>query len=472
MQNTKLVYGLKQLNPREVVKFEKFINSPFFAERSQLPLIFGHLKKYAGEYNISRSELFAEAFEGKPFNDQLMRKYISELNRMLDKFLTVSSFLDDHWAFTARLAEVKIRSNRIDELKKLTSAALSELENSPVLNEDHFNNICIFEGYQDLVEDAASGVPTGSFGLKAINSFADYSAVRVLKFYSKHLNNRKYIRGETGFKLLDDLVKLFHESGRINNPLARIYYNILQLQLDANEIDHYFSLKDLLFKNENILDKDELRGFFIFMHNYCYEKADTGNLDFVKERYDIMKQFLVKGYCFVNGVMKGEFFSSMILSALMLGKIGQAEDFYIKYKETVPSSNRLSLLNFTMANILLHKKEYNKAIDLLGKIEYNDHFDNIRTRTLYIMIYFELNMFDVLKYQADTFRRYLNNNSSITPYIRNRGNNFLRQTLQIVKYRKKLVKEILIPGFESKAVMNRPWLLKKIEEAKKISNNT
>lgn len=466
MQNTKLVNSLKQLNPKEIAKFEKFINSPFFAERSQLPVIFSHLKKYADEYNISRSELFAEAFKDKPFNDQLMRKYISELNRMLDKFLTVNSFLDDHWAFTARLAEVKIRSNRIGELKKLTSAALSELKKPRVINEDHFNNICIFESYQDMVEDAGSGVLTGSFGLKAINSFADYSAIRVLKFYSKLLNNRKYIRGETGYKLLDDLVKLYHESGRINNPLARIYYNILQLQLDADDIDHYFSLKELLFKNEKILDKDELRGFFIFMHNYCYEKADTGNLDFVKERYDIMKQFLLKGYCFVDGVMKGEFFSSMILSALMLGKLGQAEEFYTNYKETIPSSNRSSLLNFTMANILLYKKEYNRAIDLLGKIEYNDHFDNIRTRTLYIMIYFELNMFDVLKYQADTFRRYLNNNSSITSYIRNRGNNFLKQTLQIVKYRKKLVKEILIPGFDSKAVMNRPWLLKKIEEAK------
>ena len=122
------------------------------------------------------------------------------------------------------------------------------------------------------------------------------------------------------------------------------------------------------------------------------------------------------------------------------------------------------MLNFAMSNILMHKKQFGKAIELLGRIKYNDIFDNIRTRTLYIMIYFESRMFEPLKYQADTFRHFLKNSKHVTPYVNSRSLNFINQILLIVKYIKGDTRQLRIKGFETKAVMNRIWLLEKIEE--------
>jgi len=430
----------------ELNDFGKFINSPYFIERSQLPVLFSKLRSYSPNYLVSKEALFTEAFHGKKYSDQLMRKYISELNKMFEKYLAIRAFQKDEYAFTLGIAEEKGRLNIHGEVEKMTAAAIQKLRSETISDEDHYFYLYKFETLHDVSAGAVPSFSRGESGEQTISTFTDYSAIMILKYYSKLLNNRKYIRMKASVKILDDMIRVFYENGKIESPLATIYYYIIQSLLESNNEEFYF------------------------LHNYCYEKADYGNKEFIKERFEIMQQFLQKGYCFENQIMKPEFFSSMILNALSLNKTKLAEEFYADYSETLPKENRISLLNFTMANIHMHKKQFGKAIELLGKIKFNDIFDNIRTRTLYMMIYFESRMFEPLIYQADSFRHFLKNSKQVTPYVSSRSLNFISQILQIVKYIKGDSGEIRIKGFETKAVMNRPWLLEKIKELEQSAN--
>ena len=464
MQKTKLIRNLKLLNKTALDDFGKFINSPYFIERSQLPVLFSKLQSYSPGYMVSKENLFIEAFPGRKYSDPLMRKYISELNKKFEKYLAISAFQKDEYEFSLSLAKEEYRLNNYEEVEKITASAIRKLHNETISDEDHFFYLYKFESLLDVSAGSVPSFSRGESGEQAISTFTDYSAIMILKYYSKLLNNRKYIRMKASVKILDDMIRVFYENGKIEGPLATIYYYIIQSLLESNNTEFYFKLKSLIYRSEQRINKDELRGFYIFLHNYCYEKADYGNREFIKERFEIMQQFLSKGYCFDKQVMKPEFFSSMILNALSLKKIKQAEEFYNNYTETLPKENRISLLNFAMSNILMHKKQFGKAIELLGRIKYNDIFDNIRTRTLYIMIYFESRMFEPLKYQADTFRHFLKNSKHVTPYVNSRSLNFINQILLIVKYIKGDTRQLRIKGFETKAVMNRTWLLEKIEE--------
>jgi len=464
MQTTKLIKNLKLLNKTALNDFGKFINSPYFIERSQIPVLFSKLQSYSPGYMVSKENLFIEAFPGRKYSDPLMRKYISELNKKFEKYLAISAFQKDEYEFSLSLAKEKYRLNNYEEVEKITGSAIRKLHNETISDEDHFFYLYKFESLHDVSAGSVPSFSRGESGEQAISTFTDYSAIMILKYYSKLLNNRKYIRMKASVKILDDMIRVFYENGKIESPLATIYYYIIQSLLESNNTEFYFKLKSLIYRSEQRINKDELRGFYIFLHNYCYEKADYGNREFIKERFEIMQQFLKKGYCFDNQIMKPEFFSSMILNALSLKKIKQAEDFYNNYTETLPKENRISLLNFAMSNILMHKKQYGKAIELLGRIKYNDIFDNIRTRTLYIMIYFESRMFEPLIYQADTFRHFLKNSKHVTPYVSSRSLNFINQILLIVKFIKGGTRQLRIKGFETKAVMNRTWLLEKIGE--------
>jgi hypothetical protein len=470
MQTSKLVKNLKFLNKAALSDFGKFINSPYFVERSQLPVLYSRLIKYSPHYSVSKEALFQEAFPWKAYSDQLMRKYISELNKMFEKYLAISAFQKDEYAFTLGIAREKSRLNSHEEVEKITALTIQKLRNEMMTDEDHYFYLYKFETLNDISGGSVPPFSRGESGEQTISTFTDYSAIMILKYYSKLLNNRKYIRMKASVKILDDMIRVFYENGKIESPLATIYYYIIQSLLESGNAEFYFKLKSLIYKNEQRINKDELRGFYIFLHNYCYEKADYGNREFIKERFEIMQQFLQKGYCFENQIMKSEFFSSMILNALSLNKIKPAEEFYNNYSETLPKENRTSLLNFTMANILMHKKQFGKAVELLGKIKYNDIFDNIRTRTLYMMIYFESRMFEPLIYQADAFRHFLKNSNQVTPYVRSRSLHFISQILQIVKFIKGDSGELRIKGFETKAVMNRPWLLEKIKELEQSTN--
>lgn len=464
MQKTKLIRNLKLLNKTALDDFGKFINSPYFIERSQLPVLFSRLQRYSPGYMVSKENLFIEAFPGRKYSDPLMRKYISELNKKFEKYLAISAFQKDEYEFSLSLAKEEYKLNNYEEVEKITASAIRKLHNETISDEDHFFYLYKFESLLDVSAGSVPSFSRGESGEQAISTFTDYSAIMILKYYSKLLNNRKYIRMKASVKILDDMIRVFYENGKIEGPLATIYYYIIQSLLESNNTEFYFKLKSLIYRSEQRINKDELRGFYIFLHNYCYEKADYGNREFIKERFEIMQQFLSKGYCFDKQVMKPEFFSSMILNALSLKKIKPAEEFYNNYSETLPKENRISLLNFAMSNILMHKKQFGKAIELLGRIKYNDIFDNIRTRTLYIMIYFESRMFEPLKYQADTFRHFLKNSKHVTPYVNSRSLNFINQMLLIVKYIKGDTRQLRIKGFETKAVMNRTWLLEKIEE--------
>ena len=65
MHTSKLVKNLKLLNKAELNDFGKFINSPYFIERSQLPVLFSKLQSYSPNYLVSKKVLFTEAFPGK-----------------------------------------------------------------------------------------------------------------------------------------------------------------------------------------------------------------------------------------------------------------------------------------------------------------------------------------------------------------------------------------------------------------------
>jgi len=470
MRTTRFITNLRKLDARGLNRFSKFINSPYFLERKHLPVIYNGLKKFLPACDISRRDLFKVSFPGRVYKDQLMRKYISELNRMLDRYNAVSSFEGDVWMYSGKLASLMKRSGRYDELAKLSESALIKLGTTKAKDEEFYRNKYIFESYHDLAMNYSMKQRAGLKGESAISGFMDYTAIMILKFCSKYLNNSKIFRPNPDIEALVKIVNNYYEAGKINNPASLAYYYSIRLQLNHEEKEYYFLLKKLLVKNEKSLSAEDMMGMYVFLHNYCYERVDRGEMLFVKERYEVMLQFLLKGYCFSNDLMKPEFFSSMILIALTFHKVKQASEFFEMYKERLPSKNRESLLNFCMSNILLYKKKYEEALSLLGKIKFNDYFDNIRTRTLYIMIFFENGNHRTLGYQADSFRHFLNNHKKISLFVKERTLNFLKQVLQLVKYKEGKAKNFCIKGFEKSSVMNRPWLLQKIEEAKITKN--
>jgi len=466
MLSIKLINNLKKLDKRKLNDFEKFLSSPFFLKRSQLPLMFAEIKKYLPGYDVSKKILFSKAFNNKPYNEVLMRKYQSELNRMLEQYFVVSNLLNDDFEFKSLLAKVKRNYGELEELGSISGEAIDMLEKFKKKNHDYYFYKYIFNSYRDISRNQNYQGINDIFGNSTVSSFLDYSAITVLKYYSKILNNMKVFKLSVNIKVLDEISELFHRNKMIVEPAALIYYNIIQLQKDPLNETFYFRIKAMLKKYEEQTENNEMRGFYTFLHNYCYERIDKGSIKFVKERFEIMQQFMANGYCYVKGFMRAEFFSSMVLTLLTLKKLSMAEEFISKNGNTLQPETRLQQLYFANANLFMHKKNYNKSLEYLSKLTGGDIFDKLRVKALYLMVYYEAGMYDTALYNADAFRKFILNNKKITGFVYERNMNFIKQCLAMVKYRTGTIKRPDIKRFEKKTIMNRLWLMKKIKELK------
>jgi hypothetical protein len=115
MINAKFIKNLALLDIKQLDEFEKFLVSPYFLRRKNLPALFTILKKNYPNYKVSKQVVYAEAFPGKKYNDVLMRKYLSELNNMLNDYLAVSGFQKDKMTYGSKLIDRLIDLKNYDE---------------------------------------------------------------------------------------------------------------------------------------------------------------------------------------------------------------------------------------------------------------------------------------------------------------------------------------------------------------------
>ena len=90
MINYKAINILKGLTKDELVRFEKFLLSPFFNNNKKLLLLYNYLKKFYPEFNSSsftKKNIYRHVFGSEIFSDEKLRKLFSDFYKMGEKYL-------------------------------------------------------------------------------------------------------------------------------------------------------------------------------------------------------------------------------------------------------------------------------------------------------------------------------------------------------------------------------------------------
>jgi len=466
MLTGKFINNLKLLDNQQLNNLERFINSPFFLKRKNLPALFTAIRKYYPEFYVSKSTVFSEAFPGKEYNDVLMRKYISELGNMLNDFLAVDSFRNDRRAYSGKLIDKLIELKNYDEAEKTAAETIAELEKSSLRNEKYYYNKYIFESYLKTISNLKTNLNPDTDWKEAMDGFVNYSALTVLQFYYIILNDTRVRKEKSNIDLdiLNKLVKVYEEKGITANPMAFILNNLVKSYLEPQNEIYFRNIKDALKNYKNLLDINELAAIYTYLHNYCFVKVDNGNLDFLNERFDIVNDVISNGFHLKDGYMSPDMYISMVTNALMLKKFKWAEDFIKSNKDHLPGEEKKSHENFAFSLYYMFSRNFDKALEHLSRVKYKRYYDKIKIKALNLMIFYEAGYYEEAFSQADSFRHYISGYKTITPYIKERTNNFIRQILQLIKYRLKQVKKAEIKDFYTCTIMYRPWLVQKIQE--------
>jgi len=145
------------------------------------------------------------------------------------------------------------------------------------------------------------------------------------------------------------------------------------------------------------------------------------------------------------------------------------ENFINNFNYKIPDLYRENAVTFNLAQLFFYQKKYDRVIEKLRNVEYEDVSYNLNSKTMLLTTYYETEELEPLYSLFDSFRTYINRQNNIP---KDRKENYKN----LIKFTKKLTR--IMPGdeaaikrleaeiHETRNVASLKWLQEKIEALK------
>ncbi|WP_143473605.1 hypothetical protein [Flavilitoribacter nigricans] len=416
---------------------------------------------------VKKEEIWKEVVPGKEYDDTRFRKYTSDLSKLVESFLAQQCFDDDKIGKSIYLME-SIDKKKIDKLYNSSIRVAKKLSESyPHRSSEHYyHKYEIEKNYYKLTDYDIKRSKVSNVEEIAANLDKFYISEK-LKYYCSVLSSQSTVAHKYEIRFIDEIIEHLQENDYEDTPPIAIYLQIYLALKDFDNEEHYFKLKSLLEHYGLLFPLNEASNIYKYALNYCTRKINRGNQKFLHEYFDLYVETLNKEIIFDKGEISPWHFKNIVTTALRLGKFEWTEKFIFKYKDRIPEELRNNAITFNLAQLYFYQKKYNKVIEQLQFVEYDDLSYNINSKTMLIATYYELDEIEPLYSLLESFRVYLNRHKDIAEQIRN-------LCLNLIKFTKKLVK--VLPGDQesiqklkneveaTKNIASIRWLREKIAE--------
>lgn len=418
--------------------------------------------------DLNKEKLWKKLSLQPPYDDIRFRKYFSDLLKLIEDYLALVVYQDNTLLQSTLLIEavgekkleklyntVMKDARRISEQTKLKDA---DFYLAQYQIEKNYYNLTKYETKRTSksnVEDIAKNIDLFYFSEK-------------LRIVCEVLSRQNLASYDYKISLIDEIVNYVHSSEFEPVPPVLVYYQIYLLYTEPENEEHYHKLMTLLdeysaFFPEEVV-KDEL---YMSAQNYCIKKINQGNQKFLKELFFLYQTLLKKEIIIANGEISPWYFRNIVVVALRLGEYAWTEDFIIKYQDFLEEDFRRNTVTYNLAQLYFYQKKYEKVIEQLQNVEYDDITYSLNSKTMLMATFYELDDIDPLFSLMESFRTYLNRQKSLPP-------SKARDYLNLIRFTKRLVR--LIPKdhdainklkedvLKEKGAVNANWLLEKIAE--------
>ncbi len=473
MNSSKLYSVLTYFNKYEQNRLRKYINSPYFNKNDAIielfEILINHINKYQ-ETNpakeIEKEKIWDKLYPDKKYDDIRFRKLSSDLLKLTEGFLAQQVYeerpLSQATYFLDAIGKAKMTNLYSSAIR--TARRLSNQQT--VKPADYFYyQYQIERNYYDLT--GAEFRKSARQNVEEIaNNLDRFYLGEKLKYYCSVLSHQYFVSHKYELLFMDEIISHIRNMNYDEVPQISIYYQIYLTQIENDNEDHYYKLKELLEKHSQIFPIDEAMVIYEHALNYCLRKGNQGKRNFISELFDVYQDYLNKVVIIGDAELIPWHFKNIIAAATILKKYDWTEKFINDYKDKLPENQRDNAISFNLARLYFFQKKYDKVISLLQEVEYDDITYNIGSKALLVKTFFETDEIEILFSISDSFRVYLQRQRNI-PVQRK------QIYLNLIKFTKKLAK--LIPGdkkgldkikkeIEKTESAVDPWILDKVKE--------
>lgn len=469
MLNSKLYDYLLKCTPYELNRFSKYMRSPLYNDDDKL------VRLTEAVLPIAKKKLLHEADEqqlwkavhGKTkYNRAKYNRLLSDTVKKLEHFLVIDKFnqqrnvqaayqlaimnerkLDKHVPEQLALAFRKHKENKLhDALYYHTVFLLQQQRNLHLENKDQRS---IEKNLQDVAD-----------------SLDVYYFYQKLKYTAAMLHYKNFLSVEAETPLLQDVMKVLNDA-KYREPGIQIYRRIILSFTDAENEIHYAELKKLITDSISLFPVEEQKAMFVFAMNYCINRINYGKAEYLAEVFDLYKYALNNDLLLEDGCLSQWDYKNITTVALRLKDYKWADKFLHDYKTILPKADRTNAYTFNMARYYFAVQKYERVLQLLQDVKYNDIFYQLDSKTTLLKTYYELGEWQPLYSLKDSFRVMLRRKKLISQQQQENYMNLLKLSMKL--FRIDVKNKTALNAIKSKIentqnVADKTWLLEKLQE--------
>lgn len=485
----KVFSKLSLIRENEWKDFEKFVSSPYFNNgRNYIPLL-NILKEFYPEFNSSELTgeiIYKKLYKGKKYNESVIKTVISGLSNITEEFFLYQNFRENQNR-EIRLFNEYIKRGDEKKAGKFSNSLESEVKKESAGSMDFFEKLDKIDSlqlYYAMNYDKRKRYIVLTEGIKNLIYFTmmqSFVFKKEILIYDQRYSEQDFDSTLPG-KLLDviDFKKLFdiiekEDPGSFR--ILKIYYLIMKQFSDIENDNYHFEIKKLLSEYNDKLEPETVNRVLLNQMSICNMKSNSGKKKFLMESFRIMKQLVEENYFDNTDGMTffpPSHFRNIVKAGIAVKETEWVKNFVNQYVPMLEHSQSEPLKNYSLAKIYFAQKNFDEALNYLGKVNTDNLIFKLDIKKLTAMIYFETGSFVNLNSLLNAYYQSVSIKIKKNENILNRHRNFIKilRKLENVLNGNRNYSELIALGknLEMENVSEKYWLLEKITEAENIIN--
>ena len=422
MDKSILIELLRKFSQKEMKEFGEYVSSPFFNKNHSVIKLYKYLRKQYPDFEsrkLNKEYVYGKIFPKAVYNDGFMRTIMFNLANLAEDFLTFQRF--KLYYFTEKkFLLYELNERELDRLFEKNMKIISKkLTDEQIKDADYYYNMYNIE-YENLYYlgrtnlDKIESIVKKSDVENMFNHLTYFYLIHAMTHYTYFLNIMELYRFSFKTDVFEDILKILRAGSYLEVPAVSLSYNVLMLFLNEDDESHFYKTKVLLEKHEDEFNRYQINNAYLNLKNYCKRMILKGRENFLKELFEIYKIDIgKKTYTMLND-MSFRYYTDVVETALKLKEYSWVKEFIEKYMPSLTADSRENTYLYSLALYEFAMKNFEKSLELLSVVKYNDVYHKLKYRSLLLMLCYELDYGDLLLSHLDSFNHFLLNDTLIS----------------------------------------------------------
>ncbi|MEL6699056.1 MAG: hypothetical protein AAFP89_22615 [Bacteroidota bacterium] len=412
----KLLSLLATFSPWEMQHLKDFVRSPYFNKQARLVDLFDTLHiRHPDMEELPKEALFEAMYPDKSFDAQLLYDGVSQLTRLIERFLMHQRVEDDF----AHRVHFLLPDLLLRDRKRFLHEWKRQAKVKPPFSvpQAHFYQ---YEHYKLAVE--AQGLYPGMFKeapfdemVEELNLF--YLTLR-LRYACLGQARAQVFNKEKEAVMVEQILAFLASQPFFleRSALLKSYYLLYKLQIEGIYAGEFQAVVQEIQAKQQEIPEEYQREIYSLLTTLCIRQINLGEEPFREILFQLYQWQLTYEMMFQEGHLSARNFKNIVALGLKLKKFEWVEAFIQDYGHRVSEDARSNALAYNRATLFFARGEYEKVRKELREVYFSDVVYQLGANVLLIKVYVELGEFDVLFSLLDSFSAFVRRNKAVPSY--------------------------------------------------------